>query len=265
MMNEIINRIFNHYSYIEHEVNLPDGLKFYKHCDKSIASYFIINQIDCRPFEDDEDAMIQVIDRLEKDYSFKSTTDRKSIKNIIQSSFEYNGEASQIDKNTSAIYLILLSDMEKIELYRNLIFAIEESPNYFKRYLIPYTESQVQSLSYTISNYEDREINDILSDIANNEDEYYKLLDGNNVGSEYEFVIRLFSKIPFLQYKFKADPAPLSIENEIQKKLEEKLSNYHKAIQKEVITIDEILRLESGFLVDDEKIEQEIDALLGGE
>ncbi|WDV44076.1 hypothetical protein PV797_11110 [Clostridiaceae bacterium M8S5] len=264
-MKMILDAILNQYSYVEQEMELPSGISFYKHKDKNIASYFIVNDIDCRKFEDDETSMKNVIARLEELYSRSKTSQTESLKIRIQNSFANNKEASQIDKNTSAIYLIQLSDMKKMSQYRNMVFAIEESPNYFKRYVIPYTESQAKSLKYTIDNYDERTINDILSDIANNEDEYYKLLEAKNIGSEYEFVIRLFSKIPFLQYKFKADPVPLAIENDILQKIDGKLQEYHTAIQTKTCNIEHLIELERDIVIEDESLDEELNSLLGGD
>jgi len=264
-MRMILDAILNQYLYIEQKIQLPSGISFYKHTDKNIASYFIVNDIDCREFEDDESAMKNAIERLEELYPQSKKIQTESLKVTIQNSFDNNMEASQIDKNTSAIYLILLSDMKKMDLYRNIIFAIEESPNYFKRYVIPYTKTQADQLKNTLSNYDGRMINDLLSDIANNEDEYYKLLEGKNIGSEYEFVIRLFSKIPFLQYKFKADSVPLSIEDDILQKIKGKLEKYHTVIQKKACNINQLIELESDLIIDDESLDKELNSLLGGD
>lgn len=264
-MRMILDAILNQYLYVEQKIQLPLGISFYKHKDKNIASYFIVYDIDCREFEDDETAMKNAIERLEELYPRSKKIQTESLKVIIQNSFDNNMEASQIDKNTSAIYLIQLSDMEKMNLYRNIVFAIEESPNYFKRYVIPYTETQANHLKDTLSNYDGRMINDLLSDIANNEDEYYKLLEGKNIGSEYEFVIRLFSKIPFLQYKFKADSVPLPIENDILQKVKGKLEKYHTAIQSKACNIKQLIELESDLIIDDESLEKELNSLLGGD
>lgn len=264
-MNEIIQKIFNGNSYIEHDIQCSDRLNFFKHKNRNIASYYIINQIDCRSFEDDKNLLKEELNKLEEEYSFSKEQYNYSLKQIIQNSFENTEESSQIDKNTSAIYFICLSDLEKLTYYKNLIFSIEESPNYFRRYVIPYTESQVSILANTISNFENISINEILSDIANNKDEYYKLLEGNNIGSEYEFVIRLFSKIPFLQYDFEPETSLQSLENKILSNVDSEVRKYHEAIKNKSITIDKILELESDFEYNDEMLEKEIDELLGDE
>lgn len=263
-MKTILDLILKHYSYIiEEKIQLP-YVSFYKHKNENIASYFIINNIDCRKFEDDKEAMKVALETLEREYSRPNNSQTESIKLKIQKTFDNNKEASQVDKNTSAIYLIQFNDMENLNLHRNLVYAIEESPNYFKRYIIPYTETQVIHLKKILDDYEGRGIDDILSDIANNENEYYKLLEGQNTGSVYEFVIRLFSKLPFLQYKFKADPIPLSIENDILQKIKRDLEKYHSAIQNKDCTLEQLLELENDLTIDDEILDKEINRLLGG-
>lgn len=263
-MKAIIDLILKQHLYIAEEKVQLDSIGFYKHSDKNIASYFLINNIDCREFEQNEKLMKLALEKLERDYSILDDSQNETIKMIIQKSFDNNQEASQIDKNTSAIYLIQFSDMKNLNLHRNLIYAIEESPNYFKRYIIPYTETQLTVLQSTIDNYEGRDIADILSDIANNEDEYYKLLEGKNIGSVYELVIRLFSKVPFLQYKFKADPTPLSIENDISQKITDGTEKYHNLIKHGNCTLEQLLEIENDLEMDDQKLEKELNRLLGG-
>lgn len=263
-MRDIIDSILKYCSYIvEENLQLPN-ISFYKHSDKSIANYFIINNIDCREFEENEEAMKLALGKLEFDYTNTNYSQTVSIRLEIINSFDNNQEASQVDKNTSAIYLIQFSDMKHIFLHRNLVYAIEESPNYFKRYIIPYTEDQVNVLKKIISDYEERGIDDILSDLANSEDEYYKLLENKNIGSVYELVIRLFSKLPFLQYKFKADPIPVSIEDDISQKVKGNLDKYHRLIQNKDCTLEQLLDLECALTISDEDLDKELNQLFGG-
>lgn len=263
-MKTILDLILKHYSYIVEEKIQSSHVSFYKHKNKDIASYFIINNIDCRKFECDGEAMKVELETLERKYSTPSNSQTESIKLKIQKSFDNNKEASQVDKNTSAIYLIQFNDLKNLKLHRNLVYAIEESPNYFKRYIIPYTEEQVIQLKKILGDYDGRGIDYILSDIANDENEYYKLLEGKNTGSVYEFVICLFSKIPFLQYKFKADSIPLSIENDILQKVKGNLEKYHSAIQNKECTLERLLELENDLTIDDKILDKELNRLLGG-
>lgn len=262
-MNEIIEEIFNHYSYIEHNVNLPERLKFYKNNESNIASYFIINYIDSKKFEDDKKKFREKLNELEENYITSTDSEKESLKYIIQESFENNSEASQIDKNTSAIYLIQFSDLKKIETFRNIIFSIEESPNYFKRYVIPYTELQIENLKKNLSEIEGESIIEKLSSLANNESEYYKLLERNNKDSTYELIIKLFSKIPFLQYNFQADSDLISLEAKIINKMDPEMKKYNKIIKNKSIDIEKILELEKNYSIDDKDLEEEIEEMIG--
>lgn len=264
-METILDMILHHYSYIPEEKVQSPFISFYKHSNRNIASYFLIDIIDCREFEENEEAMKEALESLEIQYSTSNKSQTESIKFQIQKSFDNNQEASQIDKNTSAIYLVQFEDMKNLNRNRNQVYAIEESPNYFKRYILPYTESQVINLKKILDDFKGRDIDDILSDLANSEDEYYKLLEGKNTGSVYELVIRLFSKVPFLQYKFKADPIPLSIESDIEQRVKVgKLDRYHEILRNKDCTIEQLLELEQNYIVDDKDLENELSRRLGG-
>jgi hypothetical protein len=100
-----------------------------------------VYEIDCREFEDDEQKVKLALDELEKLYATKSK-DNSTLRSKILEQFKSTQEASQIDKNTSAIYLLLFNNIEQLNNYRNEVYSIEESPNYFKRYVFAlYTES----------------------------------------------------------------------------------------------------------------------------
>lgn len=220
-------------------------------------------------FETNEETVKEALDELESKYASPNDSQEKAIRIHILESFDNNREASQIDKNTSAIYLLQLNDMKNLRGLRNLVYAIEESPNYFKRYIIPYTETQVNLLQTKIDTYEGRDIDDILSNIANNEKEYYRLSESKNIGSAYELVIRLFSKLPFLQYKFEADSTPLSLERDISEKIQGDLVKYHNAIKETIsdnkdFTLEGLLYLENHLTIDDITLDKELNHLLKG-
>ena len=263
----IVDFCLKNYQYTCDESIKYDNLKFYKKADKKIANYFLIYHIDCTNFETDSDRLKSSLDKLEINYSgLHENSERKSIKLDIQNSFDNNQEASQIDKNTSAIYLIKFNDIRNLDLHRNLVYAIEESPNYFKRYILPYTDTQIDKLRQIIDDHSPRNINEILSEIANDEDEYYKLMEGRNVGSVYDLVIRLFSKIPFLQYQFSAGVMPQPIEEEIKQKVKDVgLIDCHNAIETQKCTLDSLLEIAFLNKISEKQIERELSRLLGGE
>lgn len=252
------------YDYIKVSDITYDNLWFYKKKNKSIASYFIIHSIDCTNFELNNESMKNALENLEAIYS-KKQSDSESVKTNILNSFTNAKEASQVDKNTSAIYLLKFNNIENLNMHRNLVYAIEESPNYFKRYILPYTEGQLEGIKKAIIDYETLPVNEVLSDIANDEDEYYKLMDGLNVGSTYELVIRLFSKIPFLQYRFKAGAMPKPIEEDIAQKVDEhNLTKFHAAIQTLNCSLEDLLSLIPDTEINQASLDRELAKLLGG-
>lgn len=164
----------------------------------------------------------------------------------------------QIDKNTSAIYLVEFSEINMLSKYRNLIYSIEESPDYFKRYILPYTEKQVAGLKKVLADYSDKNIAQILSQLADVEENYYSLMNGTNTNSVYELVIRLFSKIPFLQYQFKAtSDDDISLEKMVKDSLTYDLVEYDEAIKENRIALEELI-----FLEKDNITEKEIDKII---
>lgn len=240
-MNKIMNKLFEQYNFVK---TWEEGNRmFFVNTDKNVVSYFILNFIDCTNISDDEELIRAELDRLEEEY-VDGESDEKGIKYSIINSFENMHEISQIDKNTSAIYLVKFSEVNMLSKYRNLIYSIEESPNYFKRYILPYTEKQVVGLQNVISDYSGKNIVEILSELADVEENYYSLMNGTNYNSVYELVIRLFAKIPFLQYKFKATSDDISLEKMVKDALDDDLVKYDEAIKENRIEIEELIELE---------------------
>lgn len=240
-MNKIMNKLFEQYNFVK--TWEEDNRMFFVNTDKNVVSYFILNFIDCSNISDDEELIRAELDRLEEEY-VDGESDEKGIKYSIINSFENMHEISQIDKNTSAIYLVKFSEVNMLSKYRNLIYSIEESPNYFKRYILPYTEKQVVGLQNVISDYSGKNIVEILSELADVEENYYSLMNGTNYNSVYELVIRLFSKIPFLQYKFKATSDDISLEKMVKDALDDDLVKYDEAIKENRIEIEGLIELE---------------------
>lgn len=240
-MNEIMNKLFKQYNFVK--TWEEDNRMFFVNADKNVVSYFILNFIDCTNILDQEELIRAELDSLEKEY-VDGESEKKGIKYSIINSFENLHEISQIDKNTSAIYLVKFSEVNMLDKYRNLIYSIEESPNYFKRYILPYTEKQVIGLKNVLSDYSEKNITEILSELADVEENYYSLMNGTNFNSVYEIVIRIFSKIPFLQYKFKATSDDISLEKMVNDSLVDDLVKYDVAIKANKIEIDDLLELE---------------------
>ena len=253
-MKDIMIKLFEEYNFIK--TWEENNKMFFVNADKNIVSYFILNFIDCTHISDDEELIKKELSKLEEEY-VDIGNEKKGIKYSIISSFENKQEVSQIDKNTSAIYLVDFSEINMLSKYRNLIYSIEESPDYFKRYILPYTEKQVAGLKNVLADYSDKNIGEILSQLADVEENYYSLMNGTNNNSVYELVIRLFSKIPFLQYRFKATSDDISLEKIVKSFLTDDLVEYDEAIKENRITLEEFICLEK-----DNITKKEIDKII---
>lgn len=253
-MNEIMINLFKEYNFIK--LWEDNNRIFFTNTNKNVVSYFILNFIDCSDISDDDNYLREELSKLEEEY-IDSSNEKSGIKYSIIDSFEDKQEVAQIDKNTSAIYLVKFSEVNMLAKYRNLIYSIEESPNYFKRYILPYTEKQVVGLNKVLSDYKDRNIVEILTDLVDDEENYYSLMNAKNSNSIYELVIRLFSKVPFLQYKFRAKSDEISLEKMVNDALDDNLKIYDQAIIKNKIDIEELISQE-----EDDISEKEVDKIL---
>lgn len=106
-MNEIMNKLFEQYNFAK--TWEEDNRMFYVNTDKNVVSYFILNFIDCTNISDKEELIRAELDKLEEEY-IDAESDKKGIKYSIINSFKTVQEISQIDKNTSAIYLVNFSE-----------------------------------------------------------------------------------------------------------------------------------------------------------
>lgn len=259
-MIEIMHKLFEQYNFKKIWEN--GNKMFFTNSDKKIVSYFILNFIDCSGISENEYFIKEELSKLEQEY-VDEENEKEGIKYSIIKSFEDKQEVAQIDKNTSAIYLVQFSEENMLSKYRNLIYAIEESPNYFRRYILPYTEKQVEGLKNVLSDYQGKNIVEVLTDLADDEDDYYSLMNAKNNNSVYELVIRLFSKVPFLQYQFKAKSDEISLDKMINDSLNDNLKKYDQAIMGSKIDIEELIYLEKNDIAEKE-VNDILDKLLEG-
>ena len=262
-MLDILSKIFEFYQYqkiYDKNINDENKVLFYKHNDAQVANYFLVYSLDCRDIENDERKIKESLDSLEELYTGK--TDAIPLKKQILELFENTQEAAQIDKNTSAIYLMKFNNIKKLNEYRNLIYSIEESPNYFKRYILPYTDIQSQKVEDSLEKNKEKPINEILSQIIDDEDSYYQLAEQKDLDNSYGLVIRMFSKIPFLKYSFKADIAPEPIDKMIESKLTPKQLKLEHFLLDDEFEIVDILELADQ--IDEKELEDEMNKIIEG-
>lgn len=238
-MNEIMSSLFLNYDF--EKTWSEEGICFYKNKNEHIVSYFLTYFVDCTEESITEEKVGNLLKELEKKYV--TNEEDGGLKYIIIDSLKNKKEAAQIDKNTSAIYLVKFRDDYEVSEYKNVIYSIEESPSFFKRYIIPYTEKQIRELKKVMGNFNNTNIVEILNDLANKEEDYYKLLEGKRSNSLYEFVIRLFSKVPFLQYRFTANSSEVTLEQLINENLSEELKKYDEAIKEGYMDLEYLLNI----------------------
>lgn len=255
-MRELIQQIFKAYGFSEKWQD--DSIEFFSAETEERTSFFLIDYIEATGESITDLEMLMMLKQLEKDY-IDENANGKGVKRKIQELFVNDNAsiAAQIDKNTSAIYIIKLESLNNLDKYRNLIYSVEESPHYFRRFVLPYTDKQVDELKKIISDYPEKNIVNILSEIANQEEAYYELAGHRNLNNAYELVIRFFSKIPFLQYNFVAQQKPMAVDKCIKSKMGAELLKYHALISNNCVDIDKYIKV-SNLPIDDAAIEAEM-------
>ena len=172
-----------------------------------------------------------------KDYSIDKIIDK-----IVENYWDINllkkyNVKSDYKKNTSLIILVKVDSVFDEYKLSNKIYDIEESPYFFKRYVILYTEQQKKLIqNINISQY----IN-ILSNKENFRD-YKKNKKGednfNNKLKDdvliYDIISKFYIKIPFLVYNFDENERLPILDERINKALDDK----QKKIRDNLIDID---------------------------
>lgn len=258
-MKTIMNKVFLDYCFTK--VWEDDEREFYKCSQDNRVTFFILNYIDCSDMGDNIGLISDKLSGLEREY-VDEDKEREGIKYSIINSLENNLEVSQIDKNTSAIYLMRVPEEYDVSKFRNLIYAIEESHNYFRRFIIPYCDSQVNGLESVFLQYSDRTSSDVLSDLADDQDNYFRLMDGKADNGVYSLVIRMFSKIPFLQYRFAAQIEDFSLENMVTDSLEGIQVSFDAKLCNGTLTASDCEEYERNYLITEEEINSEINRIL---
>lgn len=256
-MKRLLEKIFEENSFKRSELDCD--IDFFESENENKISYFIVNYLDCIEIENDEESIRNRLNGLEKLY----TDEEYSFKKRIAEKLNNKENIAQIDKNMSAIYVLKFSDSKVLNKYKNLVYSIEESSSFFKRYVLVYSDKQIEDLynSIEISNDKKSEKECVkfkLSKFVDNKEGYYKLM--NNHGSNnssYELAIRLFSKIPFLDYYFEPDTLEYDLAMSINNQLDETEKTFDKLLSENENDINEYIKIYD-VEITDEEIENEI-------
>ena len=94
------------------------------------------------------------------------------------------------ERNSDLIILLNLKNLGDFNTHEQKIFSIEEDPYYFKKYVLYYSDEEVNLLA-------NKSIND-LKEVILNRDLFNAYKKNPNYPSLYSFAARFFIKIPFL-------------------------------------------------------------------
>jgi len=118
---------------------------------------------------------------------------------------------NKMDKNLSMVICAKRNHMQPDDEINKTIFKIEEDPYFFKKYVLTYTDIQIQKLSDYIP--ENSSIIESLNGILHSESLFQEFKLNTYEQTEYNLVSRLFIKLPFLNLKsFKREMNDLSLE-----------------------------------------------------
>ncbi|WP_342439124.1 ABC-three component system middle component 1 [Paenibacillus sp. FSL L8-0436] len=148
------------------------------------------------------------------------------------------GYRPDMDKNTSLIVCIKRKELHPSPVLNKIIFDIEEDPYFFKKYVLTYTESQVEIV---IKNWGDSSIMEYMHTILNDEGLFQSHKTSQFLNTEYNLVSQFFIKLPFLSLR-KMDRELSSLKKEIE-----------NLLTPSILTLrDELLNLRSDDKLDEE-------------
>jgi len=140
---------------------------------------------------------------------------------IVKSQDKFKRE---IHKNLSLLICIKTDSLVLTDEARNLIFNIEESPFYFKRYVITYTDLQVDLLSSAIvmNRLADQDLLGFFQNSLNEIDAFRTFKSNPAQETAYSLLIKLFIKLPFMNYRVISNQELTHINEEIERELNNK-------------------------------------------
>ncbi|MBG9716491.1 ABC-three component system middle component 1 [Bacillus cereus] len=138
--------------------------------------------------------------------------------NILEKKGSYIG----LDKNLSLLLLLKVNSLEFSKERNSFINDMEEDPYDFKKYVLVYTQEQVDYLKMNVVNYGGGYI-DYLNERLLDSQRFNEFKRGNlsEETKEYELVTNLFIKLPFLNMKHKIHDLS-NLSKEIEKSIAEK-------------------------------------------
>lgn len=171
-------------------------------------------------------------------------TDEKLIKFIKEDIYDYFAKIkslkyyeSEMDKNLSLLLCLRVGNLNLAESTRRAIFEIEEDPFIFKKYVLTYTENQLNALMEGMKSNSIREIAKYLNEKLNNKESFISFKNNTLNDTEYNLVTKMFIKIPFLSLRSIEGEKLEDLEKLINNELEEKRLT---ALANKILTISNL-------------------------
>lgn len=134
------------------------------------------------------------------------------------------GYDERIDKNLSMIVCYMEKDDDDLERRNKLYFDIEEDPYYFKKYLISYSELEVNKLNKEFDNKNN--LTEFINNIVINSDYFreFKTEQISNNSILYKICSKMMIKIPIINLNYRKDELE-NLSNKIKGIMENKELN----------------------------------------
>lgn len=204
-MIELLTKIF-----IETEhLQIKNEARIIHFSQKDLTHYFVLNL----PYSE-----------LLKLKSLPSFRDRNEDYRRLKKEFDrvINKESTSAEKNSSLIILVEVDSLGLLEKCKQQIFLLEEDENYFKKFVILYSQSALHGLLGDIS------IETLQEKVSNQTffEEFFNKGYSTDL-EEYLFLLQLFIKLPFLKLK-SGDESFKALDIRIEEMLGETNSNIYK-------------------------------------
>jgi len=171
--------------------------------------------------------------------AFDSSDITHSVMNQFDVACKLNSNAL---KDTSLIIYHKVDDILELEEAKNVTLKVEENTFGFRKYVLPYTEESIQEVA-------DLDSDDLIRELSVKLQEGFSTYAESNASgeiSEYETILRIYSKLPFLNY-VREENEWTSLEGYLEEKLNShqsvrQLINQHPLDTSYAATDDEIKR-----------------------
>lgn len=146
-------------------------------------------------------------------------------------SFDYickKGNANEIKKNSSMIIFIVVDDIKEKNIIQSRILDIEEDIYFFKKYVLIYTNDEINDLKYKLK---ENNVKKFMEENINKEDLFQEFKLKNKL-SAYSLILKLYIKLPHTRYNDTFSSDRIQNLNEIiQDEINERqLTEVHKEI-----------------------------------